>query len=421
MTAGERDRLHVIRLTQDGRLSQREASGQLGVGVRQVKRLVRRWKASGDAGLVSCQRGRRSNNRLADAARARILDLLAGKYAGFGPTLAAEKLGSAEQITVSRETIRQLQIANKLWRPKKRRLKRAFALRERRPRFGELIQIDGSSHAWFEDRGPRCTLIVFIDDATGRLTALHFAPTETRRAYLEALRAHVLAHGCPLAFYSDRHGIFRVNAKDAQSGDGKTEFGRVCDRLKIEPIQALTPQAKGRVERANQTLQDRLVKEMRLLGIATLEEAQAFVPGFITMWNEKFAVEPREAGSAHRPWTDTAAALDLALASREERELSKSLTFSWNGALYCVKAAGPGTAMRGRKIEVLHYVDGRVRVLYQGRVLECTPFRTLPRPSPVEDEKTLDVRVDQLVAAAAVNARHAVPAAGENLAPSRAG
>lgn len=421
MTARERERSHVMRQIKAGSLSQREASERLGIGVRQVKRLVRRWKEAGDAGLVSRQRGRRSNNHLTDAAHARLLGLLADKYAGFGPTLAAEKLLEAEQITVSRETIRGMQIANKLWRPKKRRLKRVFALRERRPRFGELIQIDGSSHAWFDDRGPRCTLIVFIDDATSRLTALYFAPTETRRAYLEAIRAHVLANGCPLAFYSDRHGIFRVNAKDAQSGDGKTEFGRVCDRLKIEPIQALTPQAKGRVERANQTLQDRLVKEMRLLGIATLEEAQAFAPRFIAMWNEKFAVEPREAGSAHRPWTDSGAALDLALASREERELSKSLTFSWNGARYCVKVTGPGTAMRGRKIDVLHYLDGRVRVLYQGQVLDCTPFRTLPCPSPVEDEKTLDARVDQLVAAAAVNARHPVPDARENFAPTGPG
>ena len=182
--------------------------------------------------------------------------LLKEKYEDFGPTLAAEKLLELEGIAVSRETVRQLQIGEKLWKPKRRRVRRVFQTRERRPRFGELIQIDGSPHAWFEDRGPRCTLIVFIDDATSRLTALRFVPAETTRAYLETLRDHVLAHDCPLAFYSDRHGIFRVNAKDAQSGDGKTAFGRMCDRLKIEPIQALTPQAKGRVERANQTLQD---------------------------------------------------------------------------------------------------------------------------------------------------------------------
>ena len=170
-------------------------------------------------------------------------------------------------------------------------------LRQRRPRFGELIQIDGSPHDWFEGRGPRCTLIVFIDDATGRLTALRFAPVESGQAYLAALRDHVLTHGRPLAFYSDRHGIFRVNAKDAASGDGKTEFGRVVERLKIGLIHALTPQAKGRVERANQTLQDRLIKEMRLCNISSMEEAQAFLPSFI------LGLERQVCGPAERPGT----------------------------------------------------------------------------------------------------------------------
>ena len=143
-----------------------------------------------------------------------------------------------------------------------------FQLRERRPRFGELVQIDASPQDWSEGRGPRCTLIVFIDDATGRLTALRFAPVESGLAYLDRLRDHVLAHGLPVAFYSDRHGIFRVNAKDAASGDGETELGRVVERLEIGLINALTPQAKGRLERANQTLQDRLIEEMRRLAEA---------------------------------------------------------------------------------------------------------------------------------------------------------
>ena len=182
------------------------------------------------------------------------MTLLRDKYPDFGPSLAAEKLLELDGLKLSRESIRQMQMALGLWKPKRRRVRRVFQLRDRRLRFGELIQIDDSPHDWFEGRGPRCTLIVFIDDATSRLTALRFAPVESARAYLETLRCHVLEHGCPLAFYSDRHGIFRVNAKDAQSGDGKTELGRVAARLKIELIHALTPQAKGRVERANQTL-----------------------------------------------------------------------------------------------------------------------------------------------------------------------
>jgi hypothetical protein len=254
--------------------------------------------------------------------RGRIVALLRDKYPDFGATLAAEKLSELEGITVSAETVRQLHIRLGLWKPKARRVRRVFQVRQRRPRFGELIQIDGSPHDWFEGRAPRCTLIVFVDDATSRLTALRFVPAETTRAYLETLRGHVLEHGRPLAFYSDRHGIFRLNAKDAASGDGKTEFGRVADRLGIEPIHALTPQAKGRVERANQTLQDRLVKEMRLRDIASMAAANGFLPSFIAIWNAKFAVPPRDRTSAHRPWTGTPQALDDALARGEERVLS---------------------------------------------------------------------------------------------------
>jgi transposase len=399
MSADERERSQLVRQCVEGRLGQRAASERLGIGVRQFKRLVRSWREAGDAGLVSRQRGRPSNRRLNDVRRAEIAVLLKGRYSGFGATLACEKLLELDGIKVSTETVRQMLISLGEWKPKARRAKRVFQLRERRPRFGELIQIDGSPHDWFEGRGPRCTLIVFIDDATGRLTALYFAPVESGQAYLAALRDHVLSYGCPLAFYSDRHGIFRVNAKDAQSGDGRTEFGRVVDRLEIGLINALTPQAKGRVERANQTLQDRLVKEMRLRNICSIPAAQAYFPEFILEWNKKFAVEPRDETSAHRPWTKTAEDLDLALARQDERVLSKALTFSYGGTKYCVKTQGPGTAMRGAKIMVHHFGDGRLRFSYKDRVLTCTAYGVYAVPEPAEDEKTLDARVDAIAAA----------------------
>lgn len=398
MSASERDRASLVRRHVEEGLGQREASERLGIGVRQFKRLVRDWRREGDAGLMSRQRGRPSNNRLAADRRAEITALLRGKYQGFGPTLAAEKLASVERITVSAETLRQMQIGLGLWRPKKRRAKRVFHLRERRPRFGELIQIDGSPHAWFEGRGPRCTLIVFIDDATGRLTALRFATVESTRAYLEALRDHILAHGRPLAFYSDRHGIFRVNAKDAASGDGKTEFGRVVARLDIASIQALTPQAKGRVERANQTLQDRLVKELRLMGISSIEAANAVLPQFVAAWNEKFAVDPRDDADAHRPWDDTPDALDDTLARRDERTLSKALTFRADGTVYCIKTKDAGIALRGAKVEVRHRLNGAMTVHYKDRILPVTAFQTYPVPEPGEDEKTIDLRIEHIVA-----------------------
>ena len=176
-----------------------------------------------------------------------------------------------------------------------------------------------------------------------------------------------MAHGRPLAFYSDRHSIFRINAKDAESGDGKTEFGktefgRVMERLGIELINANTPQAKGRVERSNQTLRDRLIKEMRLANICSIEGANAFLPSYIGTWNEKFAVAPRQAASARRLWTRTAAALDDALARREEPKLTKSLTFSTGGTKFCVKTSGSGTAQRDATVTLYHYADGRMGV-----------------------------------------------------------
>lgn len=399
MSELEIERSHIVRQAVEWQLSQHEGAERLGIGVRQFKRLVRAWKRDGAAGLVSRQRGQPSHNQLADERREEIVRLVKGKYKDFGPTLVAEKLLEDEGIVVSRETVRRLQIAAHAWKPKRRRVRRVFQTRERRPRFGELIQVDGSPHAWFEGRGPRCTLIVFIDDATSRLTALRFVPTETARAYLEALRGHVLEHGRPLAIYSDRHGIFRVNAKDAESGDGKTEFGRVLERLSIESIQASTPQAKGRVERANQTLQDRLVKEMRLRGISSMEAGNAFAASFMAFWNERFAEPPREEASAHRPWTKTAAALDDALARREERTLTKALTFSAGGTKYCVRTCGPGTAMRGARVTLYHFLDGGMAVHYKDRVLAVTAYGTYPVPDPTEDDKTIEARMDAIVAA----------------------
>jgi transposase len=396
MSEKERDRVFLVRQLDTRQIRQGEVAERLGIGLRQVKRLVKRWRCAGDAGLVSRHCGH-ANRRMSLDKRTLIGTILRDKYPDFGATLATEKLADLDTIKVSVETIRQIQIALGLWKPKKRRHKRMFQVRQRRPRYGELVQIDGSPHDWFEGRGSRCTLIVFIDDATSKLLALVFAPSETTRAYLEALRGCVLQHGLPLAYYSDRHGIFRVNAKEAAGGDGFTEFGRVLTRLNIESICAHTPQAKGRVERANQTLQDRLVKEMRLRNISTIAEANAFVPEFITMWNAKFALPPRDKTDAHRPWTKTIDMLDDCLARREERTLSKALTFRTGGTMYCVKTDGPGTALRGAKVTLYHRINGTMHIHYKDRILSATAFKTFPVPNPTEDEKTIDARVDAII------------------------
>jgi transposase len=415
MSAKERDRAHVIRQVADRRMRQGRAAELLGVGLRQIKRLVASYRRRGDRGLVSGRRGKPSNNRLAVAVVARMEAALRERYADFGATLAAEKLNEHEGIAVSAETVRQIQIRLGLWQPRRRRAKRVFQVRERRARFGELIQVDGSHHDWFEGRGRRCALIVFIDDATGRLTGLRFAEAETTRGYLELLRSHIVAHGLPLALYSDRHGIFRVNAKAVESGDGLTELGRVVGRLGIEQICATTPQAKGRVERANQTLQDRLVKEMRLAGISARAAAEGFLPGFMARYNAQFAVAPRVAEDAHRPWSAGPAALDAALARHEERTLSKALTFSAGGAVHCIKTREAGIAFRGARVTARHYLDGRMDVVFKDRILPYTTVRKLPQAASIEDDKTLDARLDAIAARQRPEPLHRETAAREGL------
>ena len=257
-----------------------------------------------------------------------------------------------------------------------------------------MIQIDGSPHAWFARRGPRCTLIVFIDDATGRLVQLAFAPSETTAVYLGVLRRHLEQYGRPVALYSDRHSIFRINQVEPANGATTTQFGRALAGLEIEAIHARTPQAKGRVERANQTLQDRLVKELRLRGLSDLASANAYLPAFMADFNARFAVTPSSAEDAHRPLLHSPRALDLLLAEQEERTLSKNLTLQYRNVAYQLRHAGPGYRLRGAKVTVCDLANGEVVLLREGRELPYTTYRKGERPPPVEDEKTLNERVD---------------------------
>ena len=383
-------RLKVIEAVTDRRLTQAAAGGQLGITARQVKRLVAAYRADGAAGLVSRRIGQPSNRRIKESLRETIRALLVARYPDFGPTLAQEKLLEVHQIEVSIETVRQLQVELGLWKPKRRKAARAFQLRERRGRFGELIQIDGSPHAWFEGRGPRCTLIVFIDDATGRLVQLAFAPSETTAVYMGVLRRHLEQYGRPVALYSDRHSIFRINQVEPANGATTTQFGRALAGLEIEAIHARTPQAKGRVERANQTLQDRLVKELRLRGLSDLASANAYLPAFMADFNARFAVTPSSAEDAHRPLLHSPRALDLLLAEQEERTLSKNLTLQYRNVAYQLRHAGPGYRLRGAKVTVCDLANGEVVLLREGRELPYTTYRKGERPPPVEDEKTLN-------------------------------
>jgi hypothetical protein len=238
------------------------------------------------------------------------------QYVDFGPTFAAEKLAELHGCSVSRETLRGWMTEDGLWIDRRHRLASPHQPRRRRDCMGELVQIDGSEHAWFEMRGETCTLLAFVDDATSRLMQLRFVASESAFDYFRATRAYLEAHGKPVAFYSDKHNIFRVNAKDAVGGDGITQFARALIELNIDIICANSPQAKGRIERAFGTLQDRMVKELRLAGVSTMAAANAWLPQFITDYNARFGREPLNAKDLHRPLTP-ADDLDEILAWRE--------------------------------------------------------------------------------------------------------
>jgi hypothetical protein len=279
-----------------------------------------------------------------------------------------EKLAERHQLVLAKETVRRIQIAAGLWIPRKLRPPKIQQPRTRRACVGELIQIDGCEHHWFEDRGPLCTALVFVDDATSRLMAVRFAGTESTFAYFEVLREYLERYGKPLALYSDKATIFRVNRPGAVNGPGYTQFSRALYELNIDGICANTPAAKGRVERAHLTLQDRLVKEFRLAGISSLEAANALMPSFIEAYNAKFAKVPRNPHDAHRPLRPEED-LDLILAWRELRKVSQNLLLHYERKLYVLVDTPDNRRLRGKYVEVFQYPDGRIEIRVAGRAL----------------------------------------------------
>lgn len=388
----EVDRLGVIREVACKGLRQREAGERLGLSVRQVKRLMRRYRELGARGLISGHRGRKANNAIAPEVRAEMLALVRERYEDFTATLACEKLWEVHGHRVSAETLRKWMVEEGLWRTRRGRRMRVHQSRPRRPALGELVQIDGSPHRWFEDRGPSCTLIVFIDDATSQLMALRFVEAETTEAYMSTLRGYLDQHGRPVAVYSDKHSIFRVNLKDREGE--VTQFTRALKTLDIQPIHANTPQAKGRVERANETLQDRLVKELRLRGLDSIDEANAFLPEYMADHNRRFAVPPQNPRDAHRPVLHDAASLDLILSLHSTRKLSRNLTLRYQNREYQVLNQGKGYRLRSRPVTVCEGFDGRVSLLCQGKTLDYRVLAQGQAPVPLDDEKSLHRTVD---------------------------
>ncbi len=390
MSAKELTRLEVMQRLKEKRLLQKEAATLLGLSVRQVKRLWRKYRKQAAKGLVSAKRGQASNHRLDADVVQQALDLVKKKYSDFGPTLAHEKLVEAEKIRISRESVRKIMIEEGLWKPRRKKKEQVHQMRERRACFGELVQIDGSDHAWFEERGERCTLLVFIDDATGKLVALWFVEDETFFAYCEAARHYFERDGKPVAFYSDKHGVFRVNTAQPQgTTSGLTQFGRAMQELDIQIICANSPQAKGRVERANQTLQDRLVKELRLRNLSTIEAANAYLEEFRKDFNRRFAVPPRSTHDAHRPLLPTEN-LDRIFTRQRFTALSKNLTLQYNKIIYQIQTERPTYALHNAPVMICENAKGEVTILYKNKPLAYTTYKKLAVQSEIVDTKHLN-------------------------------
>ena len=335
-TVKEINRLKILQDVIDRNLRPGQAAEMLGITPRHCSRLLKRYRQSGPLGMNNQSRGRTGNRLLPASLTDQALNIIRERYADFGPTLAREKLAENHGIVLGKETLRRLMIKTGLWVPRKQRAPKIQQPRYRRACCGELIQIDGCDHHWFENRAPACTALVYVDDATSRLMQLRFVKSESTFTYFEATRGYLERYGKPLAFYSDKASVFRINNKQATGGDGQTQFGRAMNELNITGICANTSSAKGRFERAHLTLQDRLVKELRLRGISTPEAANAFAEEFMADYNRRFAKPPRHDFDVHRPFENDKN-LGATYTWQEQRKVSKKPALQYDKNLYLLE------------------------------------------------------------------------------------
>ena len=393
MSRQEIERLKVIEKVISGLLTQKVAAEMLDLGIRQIKRLCKAYLHHGERGLISKQRGKAGNRRYSQTFKDEVINVVRMQYLDFGPTFAAEKLLERQGLKISHETLRCWMIEAGIWQPKRAHNARVHQTRARRPRIGELIQIDGSHHDWFEGRADKCCLLVFIDDATSKIMCMHFNDAETTQGYFEAVGTYINLYGKPIAFYSDKHNIFRVNIKESPTTE--TQFSRAMKTLRIQIICANTPQAKGRVERANQTLQDRLIKEMRLRNISSIEEANRYLPEFIATHNARFAKQPKDLEDAHRPNTYSTIELQRILSLQHERTISKNLEVSYGNNIYQITNAGKGYRLRHAKVSIVVSQSNEVSMYYKDKELTYKVFERSCAETPIMDKKVVSATLDR--------------------------
>jgi hypothetical protein len=358
MSKKEHDRLNILKQVQEKVITQIKAAELLGITDRQIRNLLTLLKVNGDKGLISKKRNRPSNHKYKVSTKEEVLKILRNQYEDFGPTLATEKLSEIHQKQFSRETIRKWMIEQYLWIPKVRK-KKVHPLRRRKEYFGEMLQGDGSHHDWFENGDP-CALVYFIDDATGIITSARFSQEETLDCYIKILRKQLEDYGIPWSIYTDKFSVFETSRKK----ENLTQFRRILNSLDIRWIGANSPQAKGRIERCNRTLQDRLVKELRIKGIKTIEEGNKFLEEYIPKYNQIFSKKAMKENNLHRI-LDGRLDLSRTLARYEERTTRNDLTFQFHNIHYRIL----DNQISGKKIEVRTDGEGSIRVFQESTEL----------------------------------------------------
>lgn len=397
MTQRDRDRLVVLKKAQKKLITQKQAAAELGLTERHVRRLLKQLRARGDAAVIHALRGKRSNRKLSEEVQAKILEILSeDRYRDFGPTAASEELAGKHDLRIGREALRQLLIAAGRWRAKKQKVEKVHQWRQRRSCRGELVQWDTSEHDWLEGRGNKLYLIAMIDDATSELTA-RFALHDSTEENMLLLRDYLDKNGRPVAFYTDKASLFQTApkvgrdqkalAKDDREPLPPTQIGRALQELQIAWMAAHSPQAKGRIERAFATAQDRLVKGLRLAGAMTLEQANQYLQmHFLPWWNQTLKVVPANATDAHRPLGPDHE-LPSVLSRVESRTVANDYTFRYAGKLYQIAANGAPAGLRRGTVRVERRLDGSLAVRFGEAWLKVNECPERPKTAPAKAAK----------------------------------
>jgi hypothetical protein len=383
---GELKRLHVIRKVLERVIKQVEAAEILSLSGRQIRRIVKRIKMEGDRGVIHKSRGRPSNRGIPHKIKDRVIRLYRAQYKDFGPTLASEKLLERDRIEISDETLRRWLIEGGDWK-KSRKRGRHRQWRERKHHYGEMVQMDGSHHAWFEGRGGPCVFMSYIDDATGKAFGRFYEYEGTIPA-MDSFKRYIKKNGLPMRVYLDKHSTYKSTAKPTIEDELNdvaplSEFERALRELGVELSHAHSPQAKGRIERLFRTLQDRLVKEMRLRGIRTIEEGNQFLEEYLPLYNKRFSVWPKEKEDFHRPLAK-GMNLDAILCIKTERALRNDFTVAHNRKLYQVEEM-----IKASKVMVQDRIDGSMIMIHKGRALR---FKEITERPPREKKEPIVVR-----------------------------